>query len=172
MENKVIKTIKSRVSCRSYNEKAVSLSKVKLIAECGKMAPTARNRQIPFISVIRSKKNVEKLKTLSLEVFQRDCFYGAKTMLIVHAPREDKFCIQDSTCVLENMFIAASALNIASCWINQVDDMFATEKGKKLKRALKIPEENMVVGTCILGYPNEGVKLEVKPRKEDFITYL
>ena len=38
--------------------------------------------------------------------------------------------------------------------------------------ALKIPEENMVVGTCILGYPNEGVKLEVKPRKEDFIIYL
>ena len=172
MENKTIKVIKNRVSCRSYSEKVVPLSKVKMVAECGKMAPTARNRQIPFISVVRSKKYVDRLKALSLEVFQRDCFYGAKTMLIVHAPREDKFCIQDSTCVLENMFIAASSLNIASCWINQVDDMFATEKGKKLKKSLKIPEENMVVGTCILGYPNDGVKLEVKPRKEDFITYL
>ena len=44
MENKVIKTIKSRVSCRSYNDKKVELSKVRQIVECGVMAPTARNQ--------------------------------------------------------------------------------------------------------------------------------
>ena len=172
MENKTVKIIKNRVSCKSYCDKMVPISKVKMIAECGKMAPTAMNRQIPFISVVRSKKNVEKLRALALEVANRDCFYGAKTFIIVHAPREDKFCVQDCTCVLENMFIAASSLNIGSCWINQVDDLFATEKGKKIKKSLKIPEENRVVGTCILGYPSEGAKLVVKERKKDYISYL
>ena len=157
---------------KSLMTPAVELSKVKLIAEAGKMAPSAKNRQICNILVLRSKKYVDKLKSLSMEVFQRDCFYGANTLMLVYAPREDRFCDTDCSCVLENMFVAATSLNVHSCWINQVDDMFATEKGQKLKRALKIPEENMVVGTCILGYPNEGVKLEVKPRKEDFITYL
>ena len=172
MENKTIKTIKNRVSCRSYSSKMVPLSKIKQIAECGKMAPSARNRQIPFISVIKSKKYVEKLRELSIETLQRDCFYGAKVMLIVHANREEKFCSEDCSCVLENMFIAATSLKIASCWINQVDDLFTTEKGKKLKKSLKIPAENRVVGTCVLGYPSEGTNLTAKDRKEDFISYI
>ena len=59
MENKVIKTIKSRVSCKSYSSKKVALSKVMQIVECGKNAPTAMNRQIANILVLRSKKYVE-----------------------------------------------------------------------------------------------------------------
>ena len=172
MENKVIKTIKNRVSCKMFSDKKVPLSKVKMIAECGKMAPTARNLQIANILVLKSKKQVDKLKSLSQELFQRDCFYGATTLILVYAPKDNKFCIQDSSCILENMFIAASSLNVNSCWINQVDDMFNTEKGKKVKKSLGIYEDAMIVGTCALGYCANPEILKVKPRKEDFIKIL
>ena len=172
MENKVIKVIKNRVSCRAYSDRKVSTAKAIQIAQAGEMAPSGMNRQIANILVVQSKKYVEKLRTLSLEIRGKDCYYGAKTFLIVHGPRDDRFTYQDCSCVLENMFIAAASLNINSCWINQTDELLSSPKGLKLKKALGIPEENMVVGTCILGYAAEGTKLEVKQRKEDFIRIL
>ena len=172
MENKVLKTIKSRVSCRSYSEKKVSLKKVLEIAEAGKFAPSGKNRQIANIYVINSKRNVEKLRRLSLEIRNKDCMYGAKTIILVAGPRDDRFTYQDCSCILENMFLAAHALNLGSCWINQFDEFFQTKNGLKVKKALGIPEDFMVVGSCILGYPAENAVLSVKERKEDFIKVL
>ena len=172
MENKVVKIIKERVSCRAYSEKKVSLKKALEVAEAGKFAPSGKNRQIANIFVVNSKKYVECLRDLSQQELNRDCMYGAKTIILVTGPREDAFTFQDCSCVLENMFLAASALKIASCWINQFDDLFQTKDGLKLKKKLGIPEDHRVVGSCILGYPQEGTTLSVKERKEDFIKVI
>lgn len=172
MENKITKTICNRVSCRNFSDKKVSLSKIKTITKCGEMAPSAKNQQIVNILVLNSKKHVEKLRELSIEVLNRDCFYGAKTLALVYAPKDHKFCETDCSCVLENMFIAATSLNVNSCWINQVNDLFETEKGKKLKKKFGIYDEAKVVGTCALGYVSDGVTLNVKERKKDFTKIL
>ena len=173
MANKTIDIIKNRVSCRSYLDKRVSLKKVLEIAEAGKYAPSAKNRQIANIFVVNSKKYVEKLRKLSLDVMGRDCMYGAKTVLLVGGPREDFFTPQDCSCVLENMFLAASAMKLATCWINQFDDLFNSGKdGLKLKSQLGIPEDFRIVGACIVGYPADPDSLKVKDRKEDFIKII
>ena len=172
MKNKSIELIKTRVSCRAYSEKKVSTSRVLTIAEAGKFAPSAMNRQIVNIFVVNSKRYVEKLRKLSLNLSNRDCMYGAKTIILVGGPREDRFTLQDGSCVLENMFLAAHALKIQSCWINQFDDLFSTKDGLKVKKSLGIPEDYRIVGACILGYAKEGTQLSVKERKEDFIKVL
>ena len=172
MANKTIENIKNRVSCRSYSEKKVSLKKVLEIAEAGKYAPSGKNRQIANIFVVNSKSKVEKLRNLSLKNLGRDCMYGAKTIILVGAPREDMFTDKDCSCILENMFLAAHALKLASCWINQFDDLFNTKNGLKVKRALGIPENYKIVGSCILGYPQDEASLQVKERKVDFIKVL
>ena len=172
MENRTIKLIKSRVSCRAYNDKKVSLKKALEVAEAGKFAPSAKNRQIANIYVVNSKRYVEKLRTLSLNELNRDCMYGAKTVILVGAPREDMFTDKDCSCILENMFLAAHALKLSSCWINQFDDLFNTKNGLKVKKALGIPEDYKIVGSCILGYPQDEGALKVKDRKDDFIKVL
>ena len=172
MANKTLEIIKNRVSCRSYSEKKVSLKKVLQIAEAGKFAPSGMNRQIANIYVVNSKRNVEKLRKLSLKIREKDCMYGAKTIILVAGPRGDRFTFQDCSCVLENMFLAAKALNIASCWINQFDEFFSTKEGLKVKKSLGIPEEYCIVGSCALGYANDPSALKVKERKEDFIKVL
>ena len=172
MENKVVKTIKSRVSCRAYSEKKVSLKKVMMVAEAGKFAPSGMNRQIANIYVVNSKRYVERLRRLSLEIREKDCMYGAKTIILVAGPRDDRFTYQDCSCVLENMFVAAHSLNLASCWINQFDEFFQTKNGLKVKKALGIPEDYKIVGSCILGYPQDEGALKVKDRKDDFIKVL
>ena len=93
-------------------------------------------------------------------------------MILVYGPKDDKFTSEDCSCILENMFIAASSLNVNSCWINQVNDLFETEKGKKLKAKLGIYENARVVGTCVLGYAKDPSLLKVKERKKDFTTIL
>ena len=170
MANKTIQIILSRVSCREYSEKKVSLGRLNQILEAGKYAPSAMNRQIASITCVRTKAKVEKLKELSKETLNRDCMYGANTVVLVHAPREDKFTVQDCTCILENIFVAANALKVQSCWINQFDELLLTQKGKKIKVRLGIPEENRVVGAAILGYAKDPSNLAVKERKADFIS--
>ena len=172
MANKTLEIIKNRVSCRSYSDKKVSIKKVMEIAEAGKFAPSGKNRQIANIYVVNSKRNVEKLRKLSLKILNRDCMYGAKTIILVAGPRDDQFTFQDCSCVLENMFVAAKALNIASCWINQFEELFNEKDGKKVKQSLGIPEDFYIVGSCALGYPTDASALKVKPRKEDFIKVL
>ena len=98
--------------------------------------------------------------------------YGAKTIILVAGPREDAFTFQDCSCVLENMFLADSALKLGSCWINQFDQLFETKDGLKIKKALGIPEDHRVVGSCALGYVEEGATLSIKERKEDFIKII
>ena len=167
--NKTISIITSRVSCREYSDKKVPLGKLNQILEAGKMAPSAMNRQVANILCVRSKRYVEQLRQLALDVAKRDCFYGATTMVIVHGPKDDPFVFQDCACVLENIFIAATALKVQSCWINQVNDLFGSPQGKKLKKKLGIPEDHRVVGTAILGYAKDPEKLASKERREDFV---
>ena len=169
MANRTLELIKSRVSCREYSDKKVSLKKALEIAEAGKFAPSAMNRQICQIFVINSKAKVEKLRTLSLKLRERDCMYGAKTVLLVGGPRGDRFTDLDGSCILENMFLAAHALKINSCWINQFDELLLEKDGLKVKKALGIPEDFRIVGACILGYAKNPDALKSKPRKEDFI---
>lgn len=167
MANKVIQTILERTSVKGYNSKKVPLSKIKLITDAGKMAPNALNKQQSFITVVRSKAKVEKFRALAISEMNRDVFYGASTFVLVHAPRDYAFTVQDCSLILGNMFIAANSLKIGSCWINQVDDLLSTKEGLKLKKKLEIPEDHRIVGTCLLGYTDK--EWPVKPRKENFV---
>lgn len=159
---KVIDVIKGRVSCREYTDKKVSPKKLNEILLAGQSAPSAMNRQIAKITAVRRASKIEALRELGKTLEKRDVMYGAKTLVLVHAPRDDRFCIQDCSCVLENIFIAAASLKIDSCWINQFDALLSSDEGKKLRKKLGIPNENMIVGSAVLGYRKEGTKIEIK----------
>ena len=169
--NKTIEIIKNRVSCRSYSDKKVSKAKLEQIVEAGKMAPSAMNRQICNILVIKSSRLLEKIREASITCLNRDCMYGAKSLCIVTGKKDEPFVIQDGSCILENMFIAAAALKIDSCWINQFNDLLSDERNKKLRKRLGLTDEDRVVGAAIFGYRKEA-NIPSKNRKEDFVKYL
>lgn len=164
MANKVIEVIKNRVSCREYTDNKVSLKKLELILEAGKSAPSACNRQIADITAVRKSSNILKIRDLSKRLMNRDVMYGASTIVLVHAPREDNFTAQDCSCIIENLMVAAAALKIDSCWINQFDELLGAEEGKKLRKTLGIPEDHRIVGSVALGYRKEGTVIPVKAK--------
>ena len=164
MKNKTIDVIKNRVSCRDYSDKKVSLKKLQLILEAGRSAPSACNRQIADITAVRKTSNISKIRDLSKKLMNRDVMYGASTIVLVHAPREDAFCAQDCSCIIENIMVAATALKIDSCWINQFDELLSKEEAKKLRKTLGIPEDHRIVGSVALGYRKEGIVIAVKAK--------
>ena len=170
MENKVIKTIKSRTSTRSYLNKKVPLKKLEAVLEAGKYAPSAMNKQPCNILAIRKNSLVKKFHELAMEVANRECYYGANTLILVYGPRDDRFTQVDAACILQNMFIAAESLGLGSCWINQTDDLLNTPQGLKLRKKIGLTENDNVVGTCILGYKKE--ENPAKPRRDDTIKIL
>ena len=170
--NKTIEVIKSRVSCKNYSEKRVSKAKLEQILECGKSAPSGMNRQVCTILVIKSKPLLEKIRAALKEKFGRECLYGARTFAMVYGDKYEPLLIQDGSCILENMFIAARALKIDSCWINQLNELLSDENYQKLRKKLGLGENDKVVGSIVLGYRKEGLEIPSKPRKEDFIKYL
>ena len=170
--NKTIENIINRVSCRSYSDKKVPLSKLNQILEAGKYAPSGMNRQVCNILAVRSKGKVEKIRKALITKFDRDCLYGANTLAIVYGDKESAHVIKDGSCILENMFVAATSLKIDSCWINQFDDLLSDSNNQKLRKELGIPDNAVVVGTAIFGYRKYGIGIPSKPRKEDFIKIL
>lgn len=164
MANKIIDVIKNRVSCREYTDKKVSLKKLQLILEAGKSAPSACNRQIADITAVRKSVYISKIKELSKRLMNRDVMYGANTVVLVHAPREDGFTAQDCSCIIENLMIAATALKIDCCWINQFDELLAASEAKKLRKSLGIPDDHRIVGSVALGYRKEGAIIPVKAK--------
>ncbi len=169
--NETLKTIANRRSCRCYNEKKVPLEIVKEILIAGTKAPSALNKQSASIICLQEESVVENLRKRLTDFKGKDPLYGAKTVVIVYADKNSRFAVQDASCILENMFLAATSLGIASCWINCLHDYFATEEGNQFKKEiLNLDDEKITVGTCILGYSVE--EIPEKEKKSDYIKII
>lgn len=94
-------------------------------------------------------------------------YYDAPTYVLVLVPADANNPIQDGSCVLENMMLAAHAIGLGSCWIHREREMFSTPEGKELMKSWGLPEGLVGIGALALGYPAEE-PAQPKPRKQDY----
>ena len=170
--NKVIDTILKRVSCRTYGPRKVSSKKLDLILEAGKAAPSGMNRQTCTILAIKRRSYLESIRAGLEKKFGRDCLYGAPSLCLVYGKKDEPLLVQDGSCILENMFLAATALGIDSCWINQLNELIEDPAYAKLRAKLGLSEEDRIVGSAIFGYREEGKEIPVKAHREDAIRII
>ena len=104
--------------------------------------------------------------------FGRDCLYGAPSLCLVYGKKDEPLLVQDGSCILENMFLAATALGIDSCWVNQLNELIEDPVYAKLRAKLGISEEDRVVGSAIFGYREEDKEIPVKAHREDAIRII
>lgn len=170
--NNTIEIIKERRSIRSYKNERIKEEELKQILEAGTYAPSAMNQQSSMIVAIRDEEIYKEICEITDKYFSHRTphFYGAKDIVIVFGDENALCPIENGALVLQNLFLAAQSLNIGSCWIHYLKDLFKTEEGKKLQYKLGVPVNYFVIGTCILGYPNETPTL--KPRKKDYIKVI
>lgn len=173
MQTDFLQLIKTRRSCRRYKPTQVSDQDLNAVLQAGTYAPTSKGKQAPYIVAVQNAALREKLARMNAAVMGTDTnpYYDAPTLILVLAPKDDRNPIQDGSCVLQNMMLAAHALGLATCWINREREMFDTPEGMELLKSWGLPDGLMGVGALSLGYA-DGPLDEPKPRKEDYFRII
>ena len=79
--------------------------------------------------------------------------------------------VEDASCVLENMMLAAHSLGLGTVWVHREREIFDSEDGKRLLAEWKLPESLRGVGSIAIGYP--AVEPDARlPRKDGYIIHV
>lgn len=169
MEKDVLECIRTRRSIRRYKTDQITDEELKKVLEAGTWAPTSKGQQKPFIVAVQKPALIEQLVKMNAEIMGvgSNPYYDAPTIILVFAPEDYGKGLQDGSCVLENMMLAAHAIGLGSCWINREIEMFQTEEGKRLMKEMNLPDGLMGIGALSIGYP-AGFPPTVKARKEGY----
>ena len=173
--NETLNVLKTRRSCRNFKSDMVPSEVLDQIIEAGMYAPTGKGLQSPIILAITNKDVINKLRDENRKIMgmgeEYDPFYGAPVVLVVLAKKDVFTHVYDGSLVMGNLMNAAESLGVASIWIHRAKEEFESEVGKEILRDLGIEEEYEGIGHCCLGY-QEGDKLPVKPRKDNYVYYI
>lgn len=162
--NEVLKTIAARRSIRQFQPEQIKDSELHAILEAGLQAPSGHNDQSWFFSVIQDKKLIKEISDGSKAEMAKspnewmasagknesfNIYYGAPTVIIVSGKKDAVTGMADVCAAIENMLIAATSLNIGTCWIGFAKYNFINpDRNKKVK----IPEGYEAYYGIALGY--------------------
>lgn len=169
MDNEVLKAIRERRSIRRYTDEQVTDEQLQAVLEAGTWAATGHGTQDPWIVAVQKPDTLDQLRRMNAEAMgvKSDPYYGAPTIVLVFASRDNANNERDASLVLGNMMLAAHSLGLASCWINREDTMFDTDEGQQLMAAFGLPEGLKGIGALSLGFAASHPH-SVKPRKENY----
>lgn len=153
----LLNLILDRRSCRSFLPQAPDRPALAAVVEAGRYAPSAMNRQLCRFYVITDPGTLEELSDLvsrRLEGFAgRDCRYGAPALVLVTNRRDNVCALQDAACAMENMMLAACAVGLGSCWINQPFHLRDDGELNGLLARLGAQPEEFACASLALGFP-------------------
>ena len=183
----VLELIQSRRSTRKYRTEAVPEEKLNQIVEAGRFAPSGGNCQSTHFIVIKNNEILAELAELMQQEFAKMeitpglyksivnsinlsksgnyVFHYNAPVLIVTANQKDYGNnIADCACALENMMLMANALDLGSCWINQLKWLNDNPVILEYMKKLGMDDTESVYGALAVGYPDTADGLpERKP---------
>ena len=83
--------------------------------------------------------------------------YNAPVFIVVANKKGYGNAMADSACALENMMIAANALDLGSCWINQLHWLEDNKAIRSFLRPYGLDDNETITGGLILGYADTGL---------------
>lgn len=159
----ILNNIKNRRAIRKFIDKDIEQTKLDIIFEAARWAPSNCNKQLWKVIVIKDKQTKKNLVDKA----------GSST-LILKAPivlcmlhYNDVFleAYQTSAAVTQNISLMATELGIGTLWLNS--------KGNtdKIKEILNIPEKYIISNFILMGYYDLAKKRTAPKRKplENFI---
>jgi len=157
----LLELIKNRVSVRDYDpNKNIETESLYKIAEAGRLAPSAANRQPWKFLFVSSVEMLEKIRPC----YHRQWFKNAPHILVIVGDKDQAWVRQadnynaletDLTIAMDHMILAAESLGISSCWIAAFDN-------ETLRNALKLTDNEIVYSITPLGYPGDGYEKSSK----------
>lgn len=193
-----LEAILTRRSTRNYMPDAVEAEKLEQILDAAKQAPSGGNSQTNHFLVIRNPQVICKLALMAEEAFAgmeitEDTYkslknsialskrggyvfcYNAPVLIVVANRKDHGNNIADCSCAIENMMIAANAMDLGSCWINQLKWLNEEPEIVDYLQTLGMKEDERVYGSVIIGYPASDSGLpnrNLMPQKGNEVTFI
>lgn len=157
-----ITIIKSRHSIRKYKEEEIESSIISDALECARLAPTARNDQPWLFGVIKDKKLLKKIASLTTHgKFIKD----ANVCFAVFGKCDAEYHLEDCCAATTQMIIALQSHGVGSCWVAGARKGYAED----IRTLLQVDDTYSLVSLVPAGYPGE-VSIAKKKELED-ITF-
>ena len=174
---KMLAFIQSRRSTRKFKTEDVSEEQLNQILEAGRYAPSGGNCQSTHFIVVKNKEILTELADLVQQEFAKMeitpglyksivnsinaskkgnyvFHYNAPVLIITANQKDYGNNIADCACALENMMLMANALDLGSCWINQLRWLNENPVILEYMKKLGMDESERVYGALAVGHPD------------------
>lgn len=174
-----MEAIMTRRSTRRMKPDLPPKALIEQVVEAGRAAPSGSNSQTTHMIVITRPEVLNRLAALVQDAFAAmevgpDAYvslkrsvaaakkgnyvfhYGAPVLIVTANKKGYGNAMADSACALENMMIAANALDLGACWINQLHWLDGNAAVRACMEALGLKEDETITGGLILGYGHDG----------------
>ncbi len=155
--------INKRRSVRSYTDERIDENDLEKIIETGKIAPVAAGFQI---TVVQNKEVLDKLSN-GIKKFLKasddenrramaenpnfNGLYGANTLVLFSAPDENPFGDIDTALAAENIILASTDLDLATCYMITPVVVLKSPGNEDLLKQLELPKGFKPIGAVIIG---------------------
>lgn len=173
----VFSCIATRHSTRKFKEEPVPQEVLDKVIEAGRQAPSGKHKNQSRFIVIRKKEVLQELIALVQQEFAKmevtpendDNFggaihaakkggyvfmYNAPVLIVVANKRDYGNKYADVSCAMQNMMLAANALDLGSCWINQLRWLQDNPVLRGYLQKLGMAEDEEVCASLSIGYPD------------------
>ncbi|MBQ3865200.1 MAG: nitroreductase family protein [Clostridia bacterium] len=176
MEN-MLEFIKSRRSTRKYLDKPVEEEKLLQVLEAGRYAPSGGNNQTTHFLVIQNPQVLADIADLAKAEFAKmeitpgiyrsmansiraskngPYVFHFHAPVLIAAANVSSYSnnLVDCACALENMMLMANALDLGSCWVNQLKWLNENGPMTEFLQKLGLQDQEKVYGAIVVGYPD------------------
>lgn len=175
-----IKAIETRSSARSYADKPLAEKEVDTLVNAAQNAPKAGEFHITVITSPELLKEINDKALKAMQLSGNDFLvsraalpgymplYGAPLLLLFSAPKESAYGIATCACAATAAVIAASGLELGSCYV--VTPTLALTTDPELNARLQLPVSFQGVCGILAGY-KDGEKYATPKHPLDNVTY-
>ncbi|MDR2744997.1 MAG: nitroreductase [Desulfovibrio sp.] len=178
MKDEVLNCIKSRRSIRKFKEKQIDASQLDALLEAATWAPSGGNNQSWLFVAVQNREMLARINERlrrSFLAWTPDDDYPAKRKAVINAQNENvsylhhastliiaanipdyQNAMADCSAALQNIFLAAAAMGLGSCWINQPRWLTNDAPLRDLLVEVGLPRERVICGSAAVGYPDHA----------------
>ena len=198
MKEEILEVIATRHSTRKFKPEMVEPSLLEKVIEAGRRAPSGKSKNTNHFLVIRDAAVLNKLVELvqsefakmeitpeneaniggAIKLSKKGNYvfkYNAPVLIVVANKKDYGNNMADSSAAMENMLLAANALDLGACWINQLRWLQDNPVLLDYLHELGMKDDEWVFGSISLGYPDmpDGLpNRNVTTIKGNEVTYI
>jgi nitroreductase len=168
-----VDVIRSRRTVRSFTSEPVSDEDLKELIDLAVLAPTGMNAQPWAFTVVTNREVLARLDAMVLEMLRTSesmqafrergladlindpaysVFYGAPALVTISGNTQAPIAAIDCQLAAENLFLAAHAKGLGTCYMGFLLMLGADERVRDL---LHIPEGYTMTAAAVVGHPDK-----------------